>query len=151
MGGNGTDQTERLILRSRLSDLAQVPAWVDGLAARHSISANAQFAIDLCLEETLSNIIRHGYAGAEDCSLSLSFAVPYEGTFELAVEDEAPGFNPLDAPEQAAMDTSDDMPVGGQGIRLVRQFADRIEYQRLPKGNRLRMWFSNAGAAVRAK
>jgi hypothetical protein len=34
--------------------------------------------------------------------------------------------------------------VGGQGIRLVRQFADAVEYQPKASGNRLRMGFSAA-------
>ena len=152
MAGNGTNQTEdRLILRSRLTDLARVPSWVESLGARYSISENVQFAINLCLEEALSNVIRHGYAGAEDCSLSVSFTPRGDGAFEFVVEDEAPGFNPLEAVERPVIGAEDTGLVGGQGIRLLQRFTDGVEYQRMPNGNRLRMWFSDAGITLKAK
>src|SRR5579862_5839115 len=98
MTGNGTDQEQdQLALRSRLSDMAQLPGWVEGLASRHDIPGNVQFAIDLCLEEVISNVIRHGYAGAEDRSVIVRFAMPRSSYFEFVVDDDAPRYNPLDA------------------------------------------------------
>lgn len=152
MTGNGTDQEQdQLALRSRLSDMAQLPGWVEGLASRHDIPGKVQFAIDLCLEEVVSNVIRHGYAGAEDRSVIVRFAMPRSSYFEFVVDDDAPRYNPLDAPELQALDPDDEIRIGGQGIRLVRQFADVVEYEPTPSGNRLRMGFSAAGPAVAAK
>jgi anti-sigma regulatory factor (Ser/Thr protein kinase) len=143
MTGNGTGQMQdQLALRSRLSDMTQLSPWIEGLASRHAIPGNVQFAVELCLEEVVSNVIRHGYAGAEDCSVVVQFAMPRDGYFEFAVEDEAPRFNPLDAPELSALDPEDETRVGGQGIRLVRQFANSVEYEPTPRGNRMRLGFS---------
>jgi serine/threonine-protein kinase RsbW len=149
MTGNGKDMTgERLNLRSRMSDLAQLPPWIERLASRHTIPASTQFAMDLCLEEVLSNIIRHGYSGKPDHSIAVHFASPRDDYFVLVVEDEAPPFNPVDAPELPALDSLDEIRVGGQGIRLLRQFADALEYQATPTGNRLSIGFSAAGSAI---
>jgi hypothetical protein len=93
MMASGIDQTQdRLALRSQLSQMSQLPAWIERLAAHHGIPADIQFAIDLCLEEALSNVIRHGY--------------------------------------------------GGQGIRFLRHFADSLEYEPTPAGNRLSIGFA---------
>jgi len=153
MTGNGNEDVTQdlLTLRSRLSDIAQLPAWLDGLASRHAIPADVQFAMDLCLEEALSNIIRHGYAGEVDRPVIVSFTMPREGRFILVIEDEAPQFNPLDAPELPALDPHQEIRVGGQGIRLLRRFADTLEYEPTPTGNRLRIGFSAAGSAVPSK
>jgi hypothetical protein len=35
------------------------------------------------------------------------------------------------------------MRVGGQGIRFIREFADALEYEQLPVGNRFKMFFSS--------
>ena len=139
---------ERLILRSRMSDLAQVSAWIERLASRHAIPSSTQFAMNLCLEEVLSNIIRHGYSGKNQDSIKIQFASPRGDYFVFVVEDQAPPFNPVDAPELPALGPLDENRIGGQGIRLLRRFADSLEYQALPAGNRLTIGFSAAKSVL---
>jgi serine/threonine-protein kinase RsbW len=149
MTGNGMDTTgERLNLRSRMSDLTQLHPWIERLAARHSIPASTKFAMNLCLEEVLSNIIRHGYSGTPDHSIAIQFANPRKDYFVIVVEDEAPPFNPADAPELPALRSLEEIQLGGHGIRLLRRFADALEYQATPTGNRLSIGFAAAGAAI---
>src|SRR5579862_7323511 len=90
---------ERLTLRSRMSDISLVPGWIEHLASQHDIPEAAQFAMNLCLEEIVSNVVRHGYGGDSDQSVAIRFASPQPGEFVLIVEDAAPPFNPLTAPE----------------------------------------------------
>jgi serine/threonine-protein kinase RsbW len=149
MTGNGKDKTgERLNFRSRLSELAQLPSWIERLASRHMIPASTQFAMNLCLEEVLSNIIRHGYSSKPDHSIVVQFTSPRENYYVVIVEDEAPPFNPVDAPELPALNALEEIPIGGQGIRLLRRFADALEYQATPTGNRLSIGFTAAGSPV---
>jgi anti-sigma regulatory factor (Ser/Thr protein kinase) len=145
---NRSESLDRLTLRSRLSDMAQLPPWIAGLASRYGIPSEVQFGIELCLEEVVSNVIRHGYGGAEDRSVVIRFVMPHDKYFEFVVEDEAPRFNPLDAPDLKALNAEDDARVGGQGIRLLREFADAVEYEPMPSGNRLRIGFSSAGRST---
>jgi serine/threonine-protein kinase RsbW len=142
---NRSEGLDRLTLRSRLSEMTQLPPWIEALASRHGIPSDIQFGIELCLEEVVSNVIRHGYAGAEDRSVAVSFATPRDSYFEFVVEDEAPPFNPLEAPDLKAINPEDDTRIGGQGIRLLREFANTVEYEPTPDGNRLRISFSSAG------
>jgi serine/threonine-protein kinase RsbW len=153
MTGTGKSTAEdQLNLRSRISELAQLLPWIERLASRHSISANTQFAINLCLEEVLSNIIRHGYAGKPDHSIAIHFTNPRKDRFVIVIEDEAPHFNPVDAPELPPLNSGDELleetPIGGQGLRLLRRFADAIEYRATPTGNRLSISFNTAGSEL---
>jgi serine/threonine-protein kinase RsbW len=153
MTGNGNPTTEeRLNLRSRLSELAQLLPWIERLASRHMISASVQFAINLCLEEVLSNIMQHGYSGQPDHSIVIHFVNPQKDYFVFVVEDEAPSFNPVDALELPALNSPGVMlgeaPIGGQGIRLLRRFADSLAYQATPTGNRLSIGFTATGSAL---
>jgi serine/threonine-protein kinase RsbW len=149
MTGNDMETAEgQLTLESRLSDLVQVAPWIERLAAQHAIPQETQFAIDLCLEEVLSNIIRHGYSGEPNHSIAVRFESPRSGYFVFIVEDKAPLFNPIDAQQPPPISADDDLQVGGQGIRLVREFADALEYQATPSGNRLRIGFNAAGSAI---
>jgi serine/threonine-protein kinase RsbW len=149
MTANATDTTgERLSLRSSLSDLARVLPWIEHLAAQYAIPDNTQFAMNLCLEEVLSNVIRHGYSGQPGRPILVQFASnPRDGYFTFVVEDQAPLFDPLAAPEPPVPRSLDQTPVGGNGLRLLRQFADTVEYQATPTGNRLTIGFRDADSA----
>ena len=149
MTGNGAHQIrDRLILRSRLSDIAQVGNWIEGLASQHGIPGNVEFAMKLCLEEALSNVVRHGYSAAEDGSVIVRFTTPREGYFVFIIEDQAPLFNPLDSPAPPVQNPNE---IGGQGIRFLRQFADVLEYEPTVSGNRLRIGFFKAGSETPKK
>ena len=140
----------RLTLKSQLEDLTLVWPWVEAIAARYSVTADTQFAIQLCLEEALSNIIRHGYQSQPNQAISVEYApacVENDNAEELVftVEDHAPPFDPLapsaDAPAPAPVSIQE-FPPGGQGIRLMRKFAGRLAWQQLPNGNRLTLAFT---------
>jgi serine/threonine-protein kinase RsbW len=149
MTGKGTPTTEeRLTLRSQLSDISLAYAWVERLAAQYAIQDATQFAMNLCLEEVLSNIIRHGYSGQPDRSINVRFRNPREGCFVFVVEDEAPLFNPLNVPEPPPIKSVEEIRPGGRGIPLLRQFAQELEYQATPTGNRLSIGFRTGDSVV---
>lgn len=142
MMGNGQENNaNRLVLRSQLSELRKLPSWIERLASGRSIPAPIQFAMELCLEEAISNIIRYGYFGQPDHSISVHFTGPRDGYLVLVVEDTSPPFNPVTSPELPELSTLDEIPIGGQGIRLLREFADALDYQTTPNGNRLSIGF----------
>ena len=147
MPGNGQVPTPELLnLQSQMSELARVHTWIEQLGARYSLPEGVLFAMDLCLEEVLSNIVKHGYASQPGHSITLHFTHPRQDYFVLVVEDKAPPFNPLDVPELPALSPAEDIPVGGQGIRLLKRFADALEYRTTPAGNQLRIGFTAAHA-----
>ena len=137
---------DRIVLRGELCEMARVPVWVEGLADRHAVDDATRFAINICLEEAVSNVIRHGYSGmADPPDVAVELAEPHTGFLLFTVEDGAPQFNPLDAPERPLLDEQGQMVVGGRGIGLMRRFADSLEYEATASGNRLRIGFSKTG------
>lgn len=137
---------ERLTLDSKLSEIARVPPWLESLAALHAIPNRIQFAMDLCLEEVLSNIIRHGYGGESGHEIVIRYQTLPQGFFTFIVEDHAPRFNPLVVPSPPVARTLEDISRGGQGIRLLRQSADTIGYEPTSNGNRLMISFIVPGS-----
>jgi anti-sigma regulatory factor (Ser/Thr protein kinase) len=146
MTGRETDQAEeRLTLESRRSDIAKLPSWIGSLALRHAIPESVEFAINLCLEEAVSNVILHGYGADASGPVIVRFVTPRKDFFVFIIEDEARRFNPLDVP---APDPSGKVRVGGQGIHFLREFAQGLEYEPTPTGNRLSIVFSAASSHI---
>jgi anti-sigma regulatory factor (Ser/Thr protein kinase) len=131
---------EQLILRSQIGELTRISPWIEHLAVLHAIPQKTQFAINLCLEKALSNIVRHGYAARPDGSIVVGYSMPESGVFLFVIEDEATPFNPTEFPAPSTPKT-DELRIGGQGIHLMRHFADSLKYEATPSGNRLSIAF----------
>jgi anti-sigma regulatory factor (Ser/Thr protein kinase) len=138
-------EQERLRLSSRLSDLALVKPWVEALATEHVIGADTVYAIELCLEEALSNIVRHGYKGEPDHTIDLSFHSNGDKTLKFAIEDGAPHFDQAGPGRKPATEDEDVdyLLPGGHGMPLIRKFSSSVHWEPLPNGNRLTLTFPN--------
>jgi anti-sigma regulatory factor (Ser/Thr protein kinase) len=132
---------ERLELRSELGELVRVLPWVKALADRYAISEKTSYAINLCLEEALSNVVRHGYKGDVRHKIVVEFW-SLEGELVFTIEDTAPHFRPAESPVTLPASLEELTP-GGLGIPLIRRFADRVEWEPLQRGNRLTLTFAN--------
>jgi anti-sigma regulatory factor (Ser/Thr protein kinase) len=142
MAGREADQPEnKLSLQNNLSEIAKLPTWIRGLALRYAIPKETEFAVNVCLEEAVSNVIRHGYGEGEVGKVIVHFTMPEPDLFEFTVEDEAQHFNPLNTTVPNSKGT---LRVGGQGIHFLRHFTQKLEYTMMPIGNRLSMVFSGA-------
>ena len=133
---------DHIVLRSDLVEMSRLFAWVDALASRYEIAKSTWFAINLCLEEAVSNVIRHGYANQASGSVAVHFVPCRDGNFVFTVEDEGPPFNPLAAPTLPLYEQENEPRIGGHGIRLLSGFADSLEYEPTATGNRLHIRFS---------
>ena len=143
MTKNETERIQdRIVLSSELSQISRIFPWIEALASQYEIVESLQFAINLCLEEAVSNVIRHGYANQAGRFIAVRFMVSSEGNLVFTVDDDAPPFNPLEAPSLPMLDEQGETRIGGHGIRLLRGFADMLEYQPTSTGNRLRIAFS---------
>jgi serine/threonine-protein kinase RsbW len=135
----------RLTLKSQLDDMASLWAWVESLAVEYSIPADTVFGVHLCLEEAVSNVIRHGYNGQPGNTLTVDCASPNAHEIVFTIEDQAPPFDPVSGSiieDEPAASPMDYLRPGGRGILLMRKFADSLSYERLASGNRLTIGFA---------
>jgi serine/threonine-protein kinase RsbW len=134
----------RLTLKGQLDDMALLWPWVEALVAEYAIPADKAFDIHLCLEEAISNVIRHGYGGEPSQTLTVDCASPEARHVVFTIEDQAPPFDPLTASlieDQPASSPADYLRPGGRGILLMRKFAGTLAYERKAGGNRLTIGF----------
>jgi len=123
-----------------LGHLPDVLAALDAAAARAGLDDDLLYPIHLAVEEACANVIKHGYRApdaAEAGPLTLRVEIdPHHVTVTLS--DEAPPFDPADAPPPPLVGDVESRPVGGLGWHLIRQMMDEIRHESGPGlGNRL--------------
>ena len=115
--------------------------WIDDMVVQLGLSPHATYALQLCLEEAVVNIV--SYAFEPDTPHDVHIALWRDGpTVQAEITDDGRPFDPLAQalPEPAA--DLESAQIGGLGIKLLRSFADRVVYQRADDLNRLRLSFT---------
>jgi anti-anti-sigma factor len=126
----------RLLLTSSPEAIPALSSAFAAFAARHNLSLRTRSAFNLALEEVVTNAIVHGYRGEQGRPIVVEVAVR-AGELVAYVEDQAPPFNPLQAPEPDLSLPLEERQPGGVGVLLVRKLMDRLEYTNTDGRNRL--------------
>ncbi len=136
------DAAERLSLEPNIGEIERASVWAREVAERLAVPARSAFALDLCLEEALSNTIRYGFASGsvEAAKVELSLTREPEA-LRVTIEDNAAPFDPCAAEDTALPTDLETARVGGLGIHLMRNFTTAIAYERVDGRNRLTLWF----------
>ena len=116
--------------------VARVGAWVDELALLLNLAQRTEYALRLCLEEAVTNVVTHAAPvpgiNADDITLRL---VAEQDKLSVTVQDHCAAYDPLCAdptgPDQ------EEPSEGGLGIGLLRQHAREVTWSRLATANRL--------------
>jgi anti-sigma regulatory factor (Ser/Thr protein kinase) len=112
-------------------------AWVDELAILLTLSGESEYALRLCLEEAITNIVNHAVPepGVERDIVALHM-VADASKLRLTIEDRCGAFNPL---ATKLPEPNDPAPEGegGLGITLLRRHADEVSWERAGDTNRL--------------
>ena len=132
-------QVSRLLLRKDVAELERLAGWIEGFT-RQGASADLSFAVQLCLEEAVANIIMYG--GAKERPLEIAVELERNGTTLVArIEDNGRQFDPTRAPAPTPAASLQDAKVGDLGIHLMRSFASGMDYERRDGLNRLTFRF----------
>jgi len=132
-------EARRLVLRNDVAELQRLAGWLERLA-HQGMSSDVSFAVQLCLEEAVANIIMYGAARGD----RLEIAVELErngGTLVARIEDNGRQFDPTRAPPPAVAASLEQAKVGDLGIHLIRSFASGMDYERRDGRNRLTLRF----------
>lgn len=128
----------RLLLRTSLSEIDRLAAWVDGVASE-GLTPDMAFAVQLCLEEAVANIVMYG-GTAEDAQISLEFATNRGGT-TVVIEDGGRPFDPTALPPRVKPVSLEETRIGELGVHLMRHYSSSMLYERLGERNRLTLTF----------
>jgi anti-sigma regulatory factor (Ser/Thr protein kinase) len=114
--------------------------WVRELCREKGVSEDDTYRLDLCVQEVVQNILDHSDRG--DSSSGIELEAGFDGREAiLRISDSGTPFDPRQAPTPVEADRLDKMQVGGWGIHLVREFTDRLDYQRVGEKNVVTLGF----------
>jgi anti-sigma regulatory factor (Ser/Thr protein kinase) len=137
-------ESSRLVLHNDLAELKRLAAWIEGWA-RKGVSSDVSFAVQLCLEEAVANVIMYG--GTSDARLKVVIEVERNGTTLVArVVDNGRQFDPTQVPPPSMPASLEQAKIGDLGIHLMRSFASGMHYERRDGCNRLTLRFKEPQA-----
>jgi anti-sigma regulatory factor (Ser/Thr protein kinase) len=123
-----------------IPEVTAAAEWIDSIAAALPISDSQLFAMQVCLEELMLNIVLHGGKGDP---LTISIAVQaLPDRVVMTVDDDGRAFDLEHAPGKAIDRPLNQVKPGGLGIHLIKSFATSLHYDRTPTGNRVVLEFA---------
>lgn len=122
-----TDLT--LTLTSRLAEIERMAAAVEAFGAEHGLPDEVIFAVNLSLDEVVTNIISYAYADAQEHQLAVRLSLE-AGVLRAEVTDGGRPFDPLTIPTPDLEAPVEERRIGGLGLHIVREMMDELAYRR---------------------
>lgn len=126
-----------------IDGVVSAAGWLHGAAEAEQLPGKLVFALEVCLEELFTNVMRHGGPGPADLSdepepLSVDLSLDLKGDdVALLIEDNGRWFDPSQAPAKPIRRPLEEVMPGGLGMQLIRSFSSELLYEPLPGGNRV--------------
>lgn len=134
----GNASTLEFAIANRLDEIARLAETVDTFCNHNRLEPATAYAVNLALDELLTNTISYGYSDEAEHRIEVALSVK-DGNLLVRVRDDAIAFDPtaLAAPELEA--DLEERSVGGLGVYFVHTLMDAVSYQRVDDHNELTM------------
>jgi serine/threonine-protein kinase RsbW len=122
----------RLCIRAELSALAAVRDFINATGLALGALPDALTDLVLAADEAVTNIIMHGYRGA-DKLIEIEMAREHDDLI-VRIYDEAPVYDPTTQPPPDLSIPLEERSIGGLGIHIMRSCCDEVEHKCRPGG-----------------
>ncbi len=128
-------QPERTILKieNQIGELARLEEFLERLSEEWDLSVPFVMAVNLALEEALTNTISYGFDDSLVHIIEISFGKS-EKELSIVISDDGRPYDPTLKEDPDITLAATDRPIGGLGIYLIKKTMDKVAYER--KGNR---------------
>lgn len=127
--------TTSIQIKNDLTELERLNLLVEEFGGSHGFKTEEEYAIYLCLEEMVTNIISYAWPEDDgehliDARLSVD-----EDSIKVELQDDGIPFDPTQYEKPDTGQPALERKIGGLGIHLVRETMDDMWYQRLDERN----------------
>ena len=123
---------KKLLQFSVMNDLREIAVAadrIDGFCSMHGLPPSTAYAVNLSVDELLTNTISYGYEDSEEHRIDLTIRLD-AGVLAIEISDDGIEFAPDSAKDPDTEASIEDRPIGGLGIFLTRQMMDSFDYRR---------------------
>lgn len=132
------DEGIHLHVECRLAEVQRVQEAADGFLAQHDCPDEAAFRVRLVIEELITNVIKYAHKEGEGPLSELQFRLRRQaGLLIIRIDDDGSPFDPREAPAPNLSPHLEERRIGGLGLHLVRSLAERVDYERVGRWNRV--------------
>jgi anti-sigma regulatory factor (Ser/Thr protein kinase) len=117
---------------SQLNQISLIRAALAGVLSHLGVVESDIFSLELAVTEIINNTLEHGYGGATDKPIEVKVRVS-GADVQIELCDNAPPFPPdqlyrLTGESKPLDDPSEEWPMRGHGLQIVRQIVDSIAF-----------------------
>ena len=126
-----------LHVHNSLLEVERATAALREFWQERNLPEDLEVPVVMCLEEVLSNVLRHGCDPDETYDIRVRVELLDAG-IEVEVSDDARPFDPLSVPPPNLNVSLEERKAGGMGVFLVRNLMDEVRYEHKLGRNHLR-------------
>ena len=124
-----SDDAIEISLANDAAEIAGVAARVEEFCEARDIAPAAVYAVNLAIDELLTNTIGYGYGDDEVHRIEIALRLEADALVVVIADDSA-AFDPTQVPEPDTGAPLDEREIGGLGLHLVTQMMDGFAYRR---------------------
>ncbi len=120
----------------RLSEFDAVARQVEEFGDAHGLPGPKVYVINLALDELITNVVSYGFGGVPEPEIRITLRMEGDALV-LIMEDNGQPFDPTQEVPTDVTSPLAERPIGGLGLHLVKNFADRLSYEFADGRNRV--------------
>ncbi len=127
-----------LNITSDMRNLERVADFVADAAARTNLTARQSDDVQMAVDEAVTNVMEHAYAGVTDGSIAIKLRIDEKLIF-VEIRDRGQEFNPKKVKRPNIKGPLEERSIGGLGVFFMKKLMDKVEFARDDAGNVTRM------------
>lgn len=116
-------------ITASVSEIERLNRLVRQFGELHELPSRILYAVNLALDEAVTNVVLHGYEGKDGGKVAIRIDIA-DGRLTATVEDAGLEFDPLSLPTPNLQAPLEERAIGGLGIHLMRSLMDEVAYSR---------------------
>jgi serine/threonine-protein kinase RsbW len=127
-----------LKLKNDLAEITRLSEELEAFCEANGVSMDTVMALNLALEEAVTNVIDYGYGHEGEHEFEVELIVA-DGNVQATISDDATEYNPLAREDPDVNAPLEERRIGGLGVLLVKKLMDTVTYARTDGKNVLTM------------
>jgi anti-sigma regulatory factor (Ser/Thr protein kinase) len=117
------------------AELQRIEPFTKGFADRAQLGPKDLFALQIVVEELVTNVIDYGKVPAGEPACMVDLRIEDGGELVVVIKDRGRAYNPLLREEPDVTLPAELRPIGGLGVHFCKKLTDTQHYERVGEWN----------------